>query len=337
MHNPNITGRYVAALRKKRGVSQEDFAEGIGVTSHAVMSWESGRRAMHRAVVDRFLAITEALNCSGPEGEELYGAARADQFVSDLRQAPDHDAVYALFKTTMPGGMRNWLIAVFSQNKLLNDAGVAALKETDFAAIRQLMMGAVKEALRSDVNINELHLLLLFLARSGHTAPSELAGEICGLLEKAFERLGSPVARRDVAIALAELGHYYILRRYIDLTENDDGDKEENLQWIATIVGEPLPGPQVLRKLIEILEDYVLNGQAAPLVELTLRSVCQLLAWRGVEACDSLSAFTRLGGLVGKLVGRKAAEERIIQRASDVMRQVKKIAGDLVTTVSEYA
>ncbi|MDA8334842.1 MAG: helix-turn-helix domain-containing protein [Peptococcaceae bacterium] len=331
----NLTGRYVAALRRERGLSQEGFAERIGVTCHAVSSWESGRRAMHRAVAERFLAVTEVLNCSAFEREDLYGAARADQFLHDLFDASGFDAVYRLFATSMPGRMRDWLTGVFTRNRLICDNGEYALGRADFVAIRDKMTRAVEAALRVNDKMDGLHVLLLFLARSGQVGPG--ADRIVSLLATAFDRLANPVARRDVAIALAELGDTGVMRRYMDLTEDDERDRDANLRWMARIDQESLPGPEVLRRLVEIVERYVEDPPADPLTGITLRTIGQLLAWRGVAACDSVSVLHRLALVLENLAGRPKVGDPVRRRAGDVGRQVATIAGSLAEALNRLA
>ena|GEM_PF-4789394 len=332
--NANLTGRFVAMVRKRRGLSQEDLAERIGVTHHAVTSWESGRRAMHRAVVDRFLALTEALDCSGAEREDLYGAVRADRFLSDLWDAPDAGAVCGLFATSMPRRMRDWLIGVFSRNQLLIDPREHALTGSGLAHVREKMRRAVEHSLQDGEGPDQLHVLLLFLGRGGRTAPPEETAAIRALLARSFERLGNPVARRDVAIALAEMGEAGVLRRYVDRTENDAHDREINLRWIGTIDGEPLPGPEVLRRLVEIVEGYLADPPPAPLIELTLRTIGQLLAWQGAAACDAVSTWHRLAGILEQLAARR--EEGIRRRAGDVREQLTGIAGSLMQSLRRW-
>lgn len=71
----NILGSMIQALRKEKGITQEELGKAIGVTAQAVSNWECG--GMPDAGFTIFIALSELVftagtNCIAQEGEK-YG------------------------------------------------------------------------------------------------------------------------------------------------------------------------------------------------------------------------------------------------------------------------
>ena len=61
MFDARISGEKIARLRKDRGMTQEELAEKLGVSSQAVSKWENGNAMPEVAVL---VLLSQILNCS---------------------------------------------------------------------------------------------------------------------------------------------------------------------------------------------------------------------------------------------------------------------------------
>jgi DNA-binding transcriptional regulator YiaG len=54
-------------LRERAGLTQEEFAQALGVTRPALARWESGQRTPRGATLDRYLRLLDRLSAAVPE------------------------------------------------------------------------------------------------------------------------------------------------------------------------------------------------------------------------------------------------------------------------------
>ena len=74
MNNVDIPA-LIKALRKRLGLTQEQFAQRVGVTYSTVNHWENGKRVPQPFLVNRLLEIKAELETN--EGDQLKGKARS--------------------------------------------------------------------------------------------------------------------------------------------------------------------------------------------------------------------------------------------------------------------
>ncbi|MGM9661485.1 MAG: helix-turn-helix domain-containing protein [Oscillospiraceae bacterium] len=83
------TGRFIAALRKERGLTQEALGERLGVTNKTVSRWETGK---YMPDIDKLQELAATL---GVSVNELLSGQRIDDMAQFVRQA-DENLVEAL-------------------------------------------------------------------------------------------------------------------------------------------------------------------------------------------------------------------------------------------------
>ena len=89
------TGKRIARIRKKRGYTQQDLADVIGITREALSAYENGRNRLYDEMVSRFALALETTtdeilglsSANQPKGNDSLKVTRRIRQIEELPQA----------------------------------------------------------------------------------------------------------------------------------------------------------------------------------------------------------------------------------------------------------
>lgn len=83
----NMIGKYLRALRRRRGMSQQELALALGVSKQTISNWEVGRKVPRMKAIEKIANVFGVSRNSIPAGlpvEMLEQEGREDRKVVDL-------------------------------------------------------------------------------------------------------------------------------------------------------------------------------------------------------------------------------------------------------------